>query len=113
MLGLQTSLLWSIRNALPAEVPAKDNIAAEYGARVVTVVDGVRDDAGGHGELNGGGVDDADDVSRSGGLKDAEERPVEAVLGVQLHDLLVVVGALEELDPGVERPAVGPEIDLD
>ena len=73
----------------------------------------MRDDGGGHGELDGGGVDDADHVARPGCLEDAEEGPVETVLGVQLHDLLVVVGALEQLDPGVERPAVSLEEDFD
>ena len=37
------------------------------------MVDGVRDDGGGHGELDGRGVDDADDVARAGRLEDAEE----------------------------------------
>ena len=73
----------------------------------------MRDDASGHRELDGGGVDDADDVARAGRLEDAEEGPVAAVLGVQLDDLLVVVGALEQLDARVERPAVGLEEDLD
>ena len=39
-------------------------------------------------------------------------RPVESVLSVQLDDLLVVVGALEQLDARVEWPAVGTEADL-
>ena len=52
------------------------------------------------------GVEDADDVARAGRLDDAEEGPVEAVLRVQLDHLLVVVGALEQLDPRVERPSV-------
>ena len=68
---------------------------------------------GGHGELDGRGVDDAHDVARAGRLEHAEEGPVAAILSVQLDDLLVVVGALEELDPGVERPAVSLEEDLD
>merc|ERR1719440_1546726 len=83
------------------------DVAAEDGARVHVVVDGAGDDRRGHRELDGSGVDDADDVARAGGLEDAEERAVAAVLRVQLDDLLVVVRALEELDSGVERPAVG------
>ena len=45
-------------------------------------------------------------------LSDHAARPVESVLCVQLDDLLVVVGALEQLDARVERPAVGTEADL-
>ena len=86
--------------SLPADVAADDDVAAEDGARGHLVVDRVRDDAGGHGELDGRGVDDAHDVARAGRLEHAEEGPVAAVLRVQLDDLLVVVGALEELDPG-------------
>merc|ERR1712127_1025866 len=48
----------------------------------------------------------------AGGLEHAEEGPVAAVLGVQLDDLLVVVGALEQLDARVERTAVSLEEDL-
>merc|ERR1719498_1208483 len=90
----------------PADVAADDDVAAEDGARVHVVVDGAGDDRRGHRELDGGGVDDADDVARAGGLEDAEERAVAAVLRVQLDDLLVVVRALEELDARVERAAV-------
>merc|ERR1719440_2365515 len=74
----------------PADVAADDDVAAGDGRR-------------GHRELDGSGVHDADDVARAGGLEDAEERAVAAVLRVQLDDLLVVVRALEELDSGVER----------
>ena len=77
--------------SLPADVAADDDVAAEDGARGHLVVDRVRDDAGGHRELDGRGVDHADDVARAGGLEHAEEGPVAAVLGVQLDDLLVVV----------------------
>ena len=73
----------------------------------------MRDDGGGHGELDGRGVDDAHDVARAGRLEDGEEGAVQAVLRVQLDDLLVVVRALEELDARVERPAVRAEEDLD
>merc|ERR1719359_91383 len=96
----------------PADVAADDDVAAEDGARVHVVVDGAGDDRRGHRELDGSGVDDADDVARAGGLEDAEERAVAAVLRVQLDDLLIVVRALEELDSGVERAAVGLEEDL-
>ena len=50
----------------------------------------MRDDRGGHGELHGARVDDADNVAGSGGLQDAEEWTVTAVLGVKLDDLLLV-----------------------
>ena len=60
--------------ALPPDVAAHDDVT--HGARLL--VEGVRHNGGGHGELHRGGVDDADHVARSGGLKDAEERPVEA-----------------------------------
>merc|ERR1719331_2575533 len=98
---------------LPADVAADDHIASENGARAHFLVDGVRDDTGSHRELDGARVDDADDVTGSGGLEDAEERSVAAILGVQLDDLLVVVRPLEELDPRVERPPVSPDEDLD
>ena len=45
------------------------------------------DDTGGHGELDRARVDDADHVAGSGGLEDAEEWPVAAVLGVEFNDL--------------------------
>ena len=76
------------------------------------VVDGVGDHGSGHRELNGRGVHDAHDVARAGGLEHAKEGPVVAVLRVQLDDLLVVVRALEELDPGVERQPIGGDVDL-
>ena len=47
----------------------------------------MRNDTGSHRELDGARVDDADDVTGSGGLEDTEEWPVAAVLGVQLDDL--------------------------
>mmetsp|Transcript_10700 Transcript_10700/g.28540 ORF Transcript_10700/g.28540 Transcript_10700/m.28540 type:complete len:223 (-) Transcript_10700:56-724(-) len=81
-------------------------------ARGHLLVDRVRHDRRSHRELHWRGVDNAHDVAGSGGLKDAEERPVEAVLGVELDDLLVVVRALEELDASVERAAVGLEENL-
>merc|ERR1719321_426804 len=97
----------------PSNVAADDDVASKNRLSVRFVVNGVRDNRGGHGELDGGSVDDADDVARSRRLEDAEEGPVKAVLGIKLDDLLVVVRALEELDPGVERPAVSPDEDLD
>eukprot|EP00308_Calcidiscus_leptoporus_P027325 CAMPEP_0119372566 /NCGR_PEP_ID=MMETSP1334-20130426/20299_1 /TAXON_ID=127549 /ORGANISM="Calcidiscus leptoporus, Strain RCC1130" /LENGTH=154 /DNA_ID=CAMNT_0007390087 /DNA_START=229 /DNA_END=692 /DNA_ORIENTATION=- len=75
---------------LPAKVTAEDDVTSEDGVRAHVLVDGVRDDSGGHGELDWGGVDNADDVAGSRGLEQAEEWPVAAVLGVQLDDLLVV-----------------------
>eukprot|EP00618_Florenciella_parvula_P036452 CAMPEP_0119542252 /NCGR_PEP_ID=MMETSP1344-20130328/53465_1 /TAXON_ID=236787 /ORGANISM="Florenciella parvula, Strain CCMP2471" /LENGTH=338 /DNA_ID=CAMNT_0007586433 /DNA_START=151 /DNA_END=1163 /DNA_ORIENTATION=- len=114
MLSLPASSLWHLaRGFLPAEVAAKYDVAAEDSALAETVADGVRDDGGGHRELHRGGVHDAHDVARSRGLEDAEEGAVEAVLGVQLNHLLVVVRALEELDARVERAAVSLEEDLD
>merc|ERR1719213_826937 len=47
------------------------------------------------------------------GVSDTEEWPVEAVLRVKFDDLLVIVRALEKLNPGVERPAVCLEENLD
>merc|ERR1719460_2597188 len=94
------------------DVAADDDVAAEDGAVVHVLVDRVRDDAGGHRELDRRGVDNADDVARARGLEHAEEGAVETVLGVELDDLLVVVGALEQLDARVERAAVGLEEDL-
>ena len=47
----------------------------------------MRNDTSCHRELDGARVDDADHVTGSGGLENAEERPVAAVLGVKLDDL--------------------------
>eukprot|EP00962_Isochrysis_galbana_P057385 scaffold29738_cov129-Isochrysis_galbana.AAC.5 len=96
----------SLSPDLPADVAANDDIASEHGTRRHVRVDQVRHNRGGHGELDRGGVDDADHVAGAGGLEDAKKRPVEAVLGVELDDLLVVVGTLQQLDAGVEWPAI-------
>ena len=107
-LGDQSCMFKKIHPNLPAGVTADNDSACG-----VVGVDLIGNDGGGHGELNGGGVDDTDDVAGSGSLDDGEERAVEAVLGVKLDDLLVVVGTLEELNSGVEGTAVGLEHDLD
>ena len=52
-------------------------------------------------------------VAAADGEFDRARRPVASVLGVELDDLLVVAGALEELDARVERPTVSTEADLD
>jgi len=101
-----------VQPSLEANVAADDNVAAEDGARVRLLVDRVRNDTSGHGELDRRSVDDADDVAGAGGLQEAEEGPVAAILSVELDDLLVVVRALEQLDPGVERTAIRLQIDL-
>eukprot|EP00964_Phaeocystis_antarctica_P105629 scaffold70625_cov72-Phaeocystis_antarctica.AAC.2 len=46
--------------SLPASIAADDHVTRAHG-----VADGVRDDGGGHGELDGGGVHDAHDVARA------------------------------------------------
>ena len=74
------ALRHSAHNSAIRELPA--DVAAEDGARRHALVDGMRDDRGGHGELHGARVDDADNVAGSGGLQDAEEWTVTAVLGV-------------------------------
>jgi len=94
---------------LPADVAADDGVATEDGVVRHPVVDRVWHDRGSHRELDGRGVDDAHDVAGAGRLEDAEEGAVEAVLGVELDDLLVIVRALEELDARVERAAIGLE----
>ena len=73
---------------LPADITADDHVASENGARTHPLIDGMRDDTGGHRELHWAGVHDADHVASSRGLEDAEERPVAAVLRVQLDDLI-------------------------
>ena len=47
----------------PAHVATHDDVTPEDGARRHVLVDQMRNDSGGHGELDGGGVDDADDVA--------------------------------------------------
>jgi len=61
---------------------ADDDVASEDGARGHLVVDQVGNDGAGQGELDGRGVDDADDVAGAGCL---EERPVAAGLCVELE----------------------------
>ena len=75
------------QNGLPADVAADDHVATEDGAGAHFLVDRMRNDTGSHRELDGARVDDADHVTGSGGLENAEERPVAAVLGVKLDDL--------------------------
>ena len=72
-----------------------------------------RHDRARHRKLDRSGVDDADDVGGTGRLQHAEEGPGDAVLSVELHHLLDVVRALEQLDARVERPACGVDEDLD
>eukprot|EP00964_Phaeocystis_antarctica_P146536 scaffold112849_cov33-Phaeocystis_antarctica.AAC.1 len=59
--GQTSGVVAAISLPLPAAVAADDDVASEDGARGHLVVDRVRDDAGGHGELDGRGVDDAHD----------------------------------------------------
>jgi hypothetical protein len=99
--------------SLEADIATDDNIASEDSAFVHVVVDGVGDNAGSHGELDWSSVDDTDDIARSRGLEDSEELAVAAVLCVKLNHLLVVVGTLKKLNPGVERPAIGRKENLD
>ena len=96
-----------------SHVTADDNVAAKDGLHAKALVNEVRNDSGGHRELNRRGVDDTDDIAGAGRRQVTEEWPVHAVLGVQLNNLLVVVGALKKLDPRVERAAVSPEENLD
>ena len=94
---IQTRTRWTLDSStrssgqkpfeLPADVTADNDVASEDGAGAHFLVDRVRNDTGSHRELDGARVDDADDVAGSWGLQDAEERPVAAVLGVQLDDL--------------------------
>merc|ERR1719171_2879508 len=111
--SFRPSLLQLHQCSLPANIATDDDVASEDGARSHFRVDGVRHDTGGHGELDGACVDDAHDVAGSGGLEDAEEGAIAAILRVELDDLLVIVGALEELDPRIERPAVSLDEDFD
>ena len=56
--------------------------------RDAAIPPGVRaDDRGGQGELHGAGVDDFHDVAGFGRRDNAEERPVQPILSVQLDDL--------------------------
>mmetsp|Transcript_71125 Transcript_71125/g.213938 ORF Transcript_71125/g.213938 Transcript_71125/m.213938 type:complete len:460 (-) Transcript_71125:248-1627(-) len=71
------------------------------------LVDGVRGDKGGDGEIEGVGVDDADNAAGSGRLDYAKEGPTVAIVGLDVDDLLAAV-LLEELDPGAEQ-RVRPE----
>merc|ERR1719353_1181956 len=98
---------------LPADVAADHDVAAEDSAGAHVVVDGEGSDGRVHRELDRARVHHADNIAGSGRGEEAEERPVAAILGVELDDLLVVVRALEELDPRVERPAVSVDEHLD
>ena len=81
-------------------VPARALLSAanDDGIRRHILIDGVRDDRGSHRELDGARVDDADDVAGSRGLQDAEERPVAAVLGVQLDDLILLTACRTKME---------------
>merc|ERR1719238_653496 len=80
-----------LSNGLSAHAAADDDVAAEDGVGGHVLVDAERHDGSSHGELDGRGVDHADDVAGAGGLEDAEEGAIAAILGVELDDLLVVV----------------------
>lgn len=92
-----------------SHVTADDNVAAKDGLHANALVNEVGDDTSGHRELNWSGVDDTDNVSGAGSRQVAEERSIHAVFGVELDNLLVIVRALEEFDPGVKGAAISPE----
>ena len=75
-----------LRAQQPVEVAADADVTPEDGvARHRVFVDRMRDDAGCHGELDGRGVDDADDVAKAGRrLEHGEEWLHLALLGVEL-----------------------------
>ena len=86
--ALRDSAPRTVVSRLPADVAADDDVASEDGTRAHRLVDRMRDHSASHRELHRARVDDADHVAGSGGLEDAEEGPVAAVLGVELDDLL-------------------------
>eukprot|EP00327_Prymnesium_parvum_P006454 CAMPEP_0182816290 /NCGR_PEP_ID=MMETSP0006_2-20121128/10856_1 /TAXON_ID=97485 /ORGANISM="Prymnesium parvum, Strain Texoma1" /LENGTH=110 /DNA_ID=CAMNT_0024942567 /DNA_START=245 /DNA_END=578 /DNA_ORIENTATION=- len=73
------SRLLRLRHGLPANVTTNDDIVV-VDAHVL--VDQIWDNRCSHGELNWGRVHNADDIARSDGLQEAQERPVEAILRV-------------------------------
>ena len=83
---------------LPADVAADNDVASEDDVVGYPLVDGVRDHRRRHGELYRAGVDDTDNVAGPGSLQDAEERPVAAVLSVELDDLFVISEARNTTD---------------
>ena len=100
------------RILLPANVTPDDHVASKHGAGWNVLVDGVRHDCSRHREFDRCGVDDTDNVAGARGLEEAKEGSIAAVLGIELYNLLVVVGALQKLDAGVEWAAVSLEEDL-
>lgn len=76
-----------------------------------TAFDGVGFYDGRDGEFDGARIDDTDDVTDSGRLDDAKEGMFDPVFSVHLHNLLVVVGALEEFHTRIQRTSVRSEQD--
>eukprot|EP00966_Prymnesium_polylepis_P324186 7380267-Prymnesium_polylepis.1 len=76
---------------------------------VAKVAYGVRHENGRQGVLHWPRVDNTDHVPCAGRLEDCEKGAGEAVLRVQLDDLPIIVGTLEDLDARVERPPVRGE----
>mmetsp|Transcript_2730 Transcript_2730/g.4242 ORF Transcript_2730/g.4242 Transcript_2730/m.4242 type:complete len:323 (-) Transcript_2730:588-1556(-) len=89
---------------LPVTVTSENNISVRSVDVNLTGLD-----PGSQGELNRSSVDNTDDVSTSGGLNLHEEGTVETILSVELNNLLVVVGALKQLNTGVQGTSVSLE----
>ena len=75
-------------------------------------VDALGDDVGGERELDLADVADRDRVRAARRLDHRAERAELAILDVHTHLARRVVGAVPELDVGVERAALGAEDDL-
>ena len=97
---------------LPSDISSDDNISSDNGTCGEVIIDRVGNNRCSHGELNGGSVDDTHNISASGGLKNSEERAVEAILSVKLNNLLVIVGTLQELNSCVKRTSISLQENL-
>mmetsp|Transcript_10156 Transcript_10156/g.21994 ORF Transcript_10156/g.21994 Transcript_10156/m.21994 type:complete len:338 (+) Transcript_10156:92-1105(+) len=63
------------------------------------------------GEFHWRRVHNTHNISTSGGLNNSKERTVQTILCVKLNNLLVVVGALQQLDSGIQRTSISLEDD--
>jgi hypothetical protein len=64
-------------------------------------------------EFHGGGVHNSNDIPAARSFDDGEERTFHTIFTVQINNLLVIVGALQEFKTSVQRTAVRGDHDLD
>mmetsp|Transcript_3203 Transcript_3203/g.6582 ORF Transcript_3203/g.6582 Transcript_3203/m.6582 type:complete len:322 (-) Transcript_3203:320-1285(-) len=58
-------------------------------------------------EFNGRRVDNTNDISASWGLDNGREGAVHTIFSVNLNNLLLVIGSLQEFDKSIQRTSIG------